>query len=192
MVQYIYKNKLKGADDMTLNEIELMCDKLRKKYNIIVPFDDGYEIAYAMHGHVREDSLLTDEQIGSIRKYNDSFWITINPKINEHGKKIIISQLIGILCLYTPFLTNQDEWNKYPTTEIDFNNDMLLNGYFFAKELLMPKYLFYNYFCKNITATRKINMRVMANIFKLPIELVKERSLDLKLIVAKPQEVPAN
>lgn len=176
---------------MTLAEIERTCDKIRKKYNIVVPIDDGYELAYKMNGHVRESKDMPEEEVGLIRKYRDSFWITLNGNLTEVSKKIIIAQLIGVFCLYTPFNNDPEAWEKCPEINIKITDDMMVNGLYFAKEILMPKYLFTPYFCENITIAHKINLRTLADIFNVPVELVRERGIDLNMIVPRvPQKAP--
>ena len=173
---------------MTIEEIELCCDNVRKKYNIIVPFEDGYELVYKMNGHIRESTEISDDCVGVIKKYNQSFWITLNANISEDCKKVAIAQLIGILCLYTPYENDEEMWNKYPEMNLEITEEMLENGLYFAKELLMPKYLFEVYFCENITIAHKINLKILANIFNVPVGLVRSRGIDLKMIVPKQEQ----
>ena len=97
---------------MTIKEIEQICDKARKKFNILVPIDDGYELAYQMTGHVREDFNLPKNTVGTIKKYKESFWIVLSSELSEIQKKIAIAQLIGVFCLYTPFMNKGKDTKK--------------------------------------------------------------------------------
>ena len=174
---------------MTIKEIEQICDNVRKKYNILVPIDDGYELAYQMKGHVREDASLPKETVGIIKKYKESFWITLSSSLSETQKKIAIAQLIGVFCLYTPFINKDKDWEDFSTDSIDLTHEKLLNGLYFAKEILMPRYLYEPYFCENISITHKVNLRVLSNIFNVPIELVRERGIDLNMIIPKIPDI---
>lgn len=174
---------------MTIKEIEQICDKARKKFNILVPIDDGYELAYQMTGHIREDFNLPKNTVGTIKKYKESFWIVLSSELSEIQKKIAIAQLIGVFCLYTPFMNKGKDWDEFLEEPIELTNEKLLNGLYFAKEILMPRYLYEPYFCENISITHKVNLRVLSNIFNVPVELVRERGIDLNMIIPKVPEI---
>lgn len=178
-------NQLENSALYNENIAEL-CDEYRKKYNVIVPIDDPYELVYLVGGHIREKTDM-GETVGDIKRYGNTFWITLNADLDDSCKVIAIAQMIGVLCLYTPYLKNEEEWMKYPEINIKITEEMASKSYKFAKELLMPGYLFLRVFYANIINNR-INLKVLAKIFNLPLYFIKERCIDLGTIKDKSEQ----
>lgn len=166
---------------MDIEKIKKMSTEYRKKHNIIVPFDDAYELVYRVKGHVRESNKIKDDSIGSIRKYgSNSFWITLNSKIPEPYKIVAEATLIGCLYLHTNYDKGTNKTTSINKT-LSITNEMFMEGHIFAKEILMPEYLFVHYFSSHIE-NGTINLMYLAQDFKLPVPIIKERALDLNLI----------
>lgn len=168
--------------------IEKTCRNFMDKYNINTPVSNCYELVEKMGGHITKE-FIEDDALGFIEKYNDSFLIILNKDLDEPYDRIAIAQLIGIICLYTPYERNHEAWKDY-SQEIVIDNKMFEDGLYFAKELFMPRCEFTAEFCKHITLTHKINLNCLVKIFNVPMGLVRERCADLKLIVTEKENNP--
>ncbi len=171
---------------MERKKIIQMCEEYRSKHDIVVPFEESYELVYMAKGHIRESNRIKADLIGNVKKYKgDSFWITLNSKIPESFKIIAIATLIGCIYMYSDYDKTE---SKTSGRSLKLTDEMLADGHIFAKELLLPDYVFINTIMDMLDGD-KIDLADVAKYFNLPVQFVKERAIDLQLIQADDKNI---
>lgn len=166
------------------NKINDFADIVRDEFNISTPIQDMKEIVERIGGSIEETEVLPRLADGRLKRYGDSFIITVPKSQPEVRKRFSIAHELGHLFLHMGFMIDKEIWEENKNDEYfrEDDGELEFQAHEFASALLMPKKEFLDKMASSYMGNNKYDMNSVASYFNVPLEAAINRGRWLNLL----------